>query len=263
MEADLFVLQICDFLNDGDGLYRLHEPSRFLARLPGVAVVDCHFYHRFLPALAETADVLVLPFLHNADLFPLIDQRRAAGKVTVFEANDYYYDVQSWNPIAAQWQDRGLQDEYRQFMTHADAVQTSTEELARHWREWSRKVMVFPNQLTEVPPLADRPPRPLTIGWGGSPGHFADWYYVAPHVQKWLNAHPDVHLAVMTNEFAQPFVQIEPHRYHFTRFGSLADYLKFLPSLDIGLAPLLPSAYNRCRSDVKFLEYASHGVAGI
>jgi len=29
------------------------------------------------------------------------------------------------------------------------------------------------------------------------------------------------------------------------------------------LAPLLPSDYNSCRSDVKFLEYASQGVAGI
>ena len=47
------------------------------------------------------------------------------------------------------------------------------------------------------------------------------------------------------------------------KFGSLDSYLKFLEGIDIGLAPLLPTGYNRGRSDVKFLEYASRGVAGI
>jgi tetratricopeptide (TPR) repeat protein len=263
MKADLLIVQVCEFLSDGDGLYRLHQPSLYLSRLPGVAVVDCHYSHRVLPGLVEAADVLVLPFFNNWDLFPLLDKRRQAGQATVFEANDYFYDVQPWSPIGPQWQDRAIQEEYRLFMAHADAVQTSTEQLARRWRAWSRRVAVFPNQLTNVPPLASPPPRPLTIGWGGSPGHFADWYHLAPCLQNWLTAHPDVHLAVMTNEFAQPFFRLPPERYHFTRFGTLADYLRFLGSVDIGLAPLLPTEYNRCRSDVKFLEYAAHGVAGI
>jgi tetratricopeptide (TPR) repeat protein len=263
MDAEILILQICDFLDDGDGFYRLHEPSRCLSRLPGVVVVDCHYYHHLLPGLIDAADVIVLPFVHDWDLFSMIAQRRAAGQVTVFEANDNFYDVQPWSPIAQQWRDRSIQEEYRHFLAFADGVQTSTAELARHWRPLARQVAVFPNQLSEIPPLPPPPDRPLTIGWGGSPSHFADWYEVAPLLQRWLLAHPDVHLAVMTNEFAQPFVQLPAERYHFTPFGSLASYLKFLPSLDIGLAPLLPTGYNRGRSDVKFLEYAAHGAAGI
>ncbi len=263
MRTDLLILQICDFLDDGDGHYRLHEPSRQLARLPGVAVIDCHFYHRLLPGLAEAADVVVLPFVHNEDFFPAIERRRAAGRVTVFEANDYFYDVQPWNTVGPAWQDRAVREEYRQFMRVADAVQTSTAELGRRWGPWARRVAVFPNQLAEVPPLGEPPPRPLTVGWGGSPGHFADWYHVAPVLKRWLDTRPGVRLAVMTNEFARPFVQLPPERYQFTPFGPLAAYLRFLETLDIGLAPLLPSEYNRCRSDVKYLEYASRGVAGL
>src|SRR5262245_39680143 len=206
MHAEFFILQICDFLDDGDGYYRLHEPSRQLSRLPGTVVVDCHFYHRYLPQLVALADVVVLPLIHNWDFFPLIEDRRSRGQATVFEANDYFYDVQPWSPISAQWQDRALQSEYRCYMAAADAVQTSTAELARRWEPGARRVVVFRNQLTEIPPLPPPPSRPLTIGWGGSPGHFADWYYVAPVLEKWLAAHPDVHLAVMTNEFAKPFL---------------------------------------------------------
>lgn len=259
----MLILQICDFLDDGDGHYRLHGPSRYLSRLVDGTVIDCHYYHRLLPALVEAADVLVLPFIHNWDFFPVLDQRRAAGQISVFEANDYFYDVQPWSPVAAQWQDRAIQEEYRLYMGAADAVQTSTAELARRWQPWARRVAVFVNHLAEVPPLPPPPARPLTIGWGGSPGHFADWYHVAPLLQRWLAGRPDVHVAVMTNAFARPFLQVPPERYHFTPFGTLAEFTRFLGTLDIGLAPLLPSDYNRGRSDVKFLEYAAHGVAGI
>jgi tetratricopeptide (TPR) repeat protein len=67
----------------------------------------------------------------------------------------------------------------------------------------------------------------------------------------------------MTHELARPFFNLPPERYHFTPFGSLSDYLRFLQSVDVGIVPLLHTDYNRCRSDVKFLEYASQGVVGI
>ena len=269
LQTDLLIVQVCEFLNVGDGVYRFHSPSRELSRLPGVVVVDADLHHRLLPGLAENANVLVLAGF-DWDWFPLLERRRAAGRVTVFEANDYYYDLHPWNPLSARWLDRGLQDSFQHGLTVADAVQTSTPALAQRWRQRTpRPVAVFPNQLTDIPPLTTHHSpltthhSPLTLGWGGSPGHFADWYHLAPMLEKWLLAHPNIRLAVMNQEFAKPFVHLPPERYRFTPFGSLADYLQFLRGLDIGLAPLLPTEYNRCRSDVKFLEYASQGVAGI
>jgi predicted O-linked N-acetylglucosamine transferase (SPINDLY family) len=263
MRVDFLIVQVCEFLDTGDGLYRFHDPSKALCREPGVCVVDCDISHRHLPQLAEVADVLILAGF-DWDYFALVERRRAAGRVTVFEANDYYYDLQSWNPIAARWLDRGLQSSFSLGLARADGVQTSTHELVRRWKlRTPRPVRAFPNQLTQIPPLAARPQRPLTIGWGGSPGHFADWYALAPLLEQWLKKNTHVHLAVMNNDFAKRFIDIPEARYHYEPFGSLAQYEAFLQRLDIGLAPLLPSDYNRCRSDVKFLEYASHGVAGI
>ena len=260
----MLIVQVCDFGFDGDARYRLHDPSRFLGQLPGVTSIDCHFFSRHLPELTELADVLVVQFVNDWDLLELCLRRQSAGRITVFEANDYFFDLQPWNPIVGHWQDRTVQELYLQFLTQSDAVQTSTDELARRWKErGARQVAVFPNHFTQVPPLPPRAPRPLTIGWAGSPGHLADWYDVAPRIQKWLDEHPDVHLAVMTNEVAQPFFHLPPDRYHFAGFASLETYLQFLGGVDIAIAPLLPTGYNRCRSDVKFLEYASRGVAGI
>jgi tetratricopeptide (TPR) repeat protein len=260
----MLIVQVCDFGYDGDARYRLHDPSRFLGRLPGVTSIDCHFFSRHLPALTELADVLVVQFVNDWDLLELCLRRQAAGRATVFEANDYFFDLQPWNPIVGHWQDRTVQELYLQFLTLSDGVQTSTDELARRWKQRGAKnVAVFPNHFVQVAPLPPAVPRPLTIGWAGSPGHLADWYDVAPLLQKWLDAHADVHLAVMTNEVAQPFFRLPPERYRFAPFGSLESYIQFLRGVDIGIAPLLPTGYNRCRSDVKFLEYASQGVAGI
>lgn len=260
----MLIVQVCDFGSDGDARYRLHDPSRYLGRIPGVTTVDCHFFSRFLPELSELADVLVLQFVKDWSLVELVERRRLAGKPTVFEANDYFFDLQSWNPIVGHWQDRTVQELYLQLLRLCDGVQTSTAELGRRWKQrGAREVAVFPNYLTEVPPLPPTPARPLTIGWAGSPGHLADWYDIAPVLQKWLDAHPHVHLAVMTNELGKDFFRLSADRYRFAPFASLEAYLQFLAGIDIGIAPLLPTGYNRCRSDVKFLEYASQGVAGI
>src|SRR5262249_40014061 len=144
MKADLFVLQTCEFLDTGDGHYRYHEPSRHLSRLPGVAVVDCDLRHHLLPPLLEAADVLILQDFHW-HLLPAIARRRAAGRLTVQEANDDYFDLQPWNVRAAMWQNRATRDELLQALAAVDAVQTSTDVLARRWQPWARRVVVFAN----------------------------------------------------------------------------------------------------------------------
>lgn len=265
MTPDLTVLQVVEFLDVGDGVHRFHAPARALSRLQGVTVIDIDCHHRHFHLLAEAADVLVMGAF-NSDLFSIFEERRRhPGRVTVVEANDYYPDLQSWNPLSMRWLDRSLQDSFHHALRAADGVQASVPPLVERWKRLTdRPVVAFANHLESVPPLP--PPatdRPLTIGWGGSPGHFADWMAVAPVLERWLARRPDVRLAVMTNELARDFVRVDPARLVFRPFGSLDDWLDFIGTLDIGLAPLLPTEYNRCRSDVKFLEYASRGVPGI
>lgn len=261
---EMLIVQVGDFGSDGDAHYRIHAPAESMGTIDGVVCVDAHFRHQLLPTLAEKADVLILQFFSEWDLIPLISMRKKLGKTTIFEANDFFFDLQPWNPIARFWQDRDIQELYIQLLRLADGVQTSTAYLAEQWRSMgASNVAVFPNQLVHLQPLAEIVERPFTIGWAGSPGHFADLYQVAPYLQHWLDAHPEAHLAIMTHELAQEFFHLDSERFHFKPFGSIESYLDFLGSIDVGIAPLLPTQYNKGRSDVKFLEYASCGVAGI
>lgn len=105
---------------------------------------------------------------------------------------------------------------------------------------------------------------PLVIGWGGSLGHWQDLQQVAPALTAWLQRHPQARLEIMADpSMAALFEGVAPGQFRYQSPGSLAHYLQWLHTLDIGLAPLLPTPYNQCRSDVKFLEYASHSVVPV
>ncbi len=263
MPEPLLIAQIAEADDGGHAHYRVRCPGRALARLPGVTVVDCDPRHRLVPWLVEEADVLVLHGIHP-DLPPVARRRRDRGRVTVFEASDDYFDLQPWTDASAAWLDRTVHDQFWQLVAAADAVQTSTDELAARWSPQARAVFVFPNDLGEVPPLP--PPRgagPLTVGWAGSATHLADWLSVAPALQRWASGRDGVRLAVMSDEMARHYVRLPADRYRFQLRGALAEYERFLGTLDAAVVPLLPSPFNRGRTDLKFRELAARGVPGV
>ena len=151
----MLIVQVGDFGTDGDAHYRIHAPARFMGLIDGVVCVDVHFHHHLLPMLAEKADILVLQFFSDWDLIPLLSMRKKLGKITIFEANDFFFDLQPWSPIARSWQDREIQELYMQLLRLSDAVQTSTAYLAEQWSSMGAcKVEVFPNQLVHLQPVS-------------------------------------------------------------------------------------------------------------
>ena len=264
MAKPLFILQGCSFATDGDGYYRESMPSRAMSRDGRVVVVDCHVHHRDFEIVARQADVLILFFVYGAELFPLIEERRRAGKPTIFETNDLYTDLPPWSLIAHYWDNPEVVYEHQALVRAVDAVQTSSARIAEHWRGIAKSTVVFANQLEDVPPLAPFDgSAPLTIGWCGSQGHLADFHWICRTLEPWLQAHPQISFAVMSGDNAFEQMHLPQSQYRYVNPGSIEEYYRFVSSLSIGLAPLLPTEYNRCRSDVKFLEYAAHGAVAL
>lgn len=262
------IVIIGSFGAQGDPMYRVHQPAAALAGLPGVQVIEVHPAAAARDAAALAADLLVLTMTLDLEALRLIRQRRLLGLPTVVEVNDYLPDVQPWNPAASTWQDRRGHQLFHALIRAADGCQFSSEGLAKRLAHQARAAAVFPNHLHAVAPERLRPlepgPGPLRIGWGGSAGHRDDLASIAPALISWLQQHPDVQLELMADApLAEPFQALPAHQFRLRSPSSLADYLAWLPTLDIGLAPLLPTAYNACRSDVKFLEYAAAGVVPV
>ena len=255
----------------GDNLYRLHQPAAALAQLEGVEVFEVHPQARHHDAAVLAADVVVFTMSLDVEVFRLIHQRRQLGRPSLCEVNDYLPDVQAWNPAHASWSDRRALFCFDQLIRRCDGTQVTTEALGQRLADRGRRIDVMPNQLEDLPPLrafpAPAPPsaeRPLVIGWGGSFGHREDLRAVAPPLIAWLQRQQHVRFELMGDPvLAEPFTALASERFRFAMAGSLPHYLAWLEGLDIGLAPLLPTEFNRCRSDVKFLEYASRSLVPV
>jgi tetratricopeptide (TPR) repeat protein len=85
-----------------------------------------------------------------------------------------------------------------------------------------------------------------------------------PALRGVLDRHDEVTLAIMGDPGLRDLVaEIPADRVSFSPLGSVDGYRRFLAGVDIGIAPLLPTEFNRCRSDVRFLEYAAHQVLAV
>jgi tetratricopeptide (TPR) repeat protein len=249
----------------GDWFYRTDSPGRAMAAHEGIYVLDATNIHRCREALFRDADVLILNMVCDSDLLPVIAARRARGQLTVYEVNDDVAWMQPWNPAAPFYADPNHQALFRCLVRSCDAAQFCTAELARVYGRLSSKSATFPNQMDRhVAPRNQRGDGPVIIGWGGSAGHLDDLAKVTPSLVSWISERDDVALHVMASDRIWALFDRLPNRKK-RRFspGDMDDYHAFLAGVDIGIAPLEDTGFNRCRSDVKFLEYALSSVTPV
>ncbi len=248
----------------GDYRYRVRQPFRALAQVAPqfrVAVITNVLPNKEVLMLA--ADLLVIRMVADADLIGLAWERKQAGRPTILEIADDFLTIPKSNP-AAHYYGR---DETRailfQLLAQCELVQVTTAALRRKYRRYHSRIEVFENQLEQLRPLRQKDSR-LTIVWGGSDGHFEDMKAVAPSLCQWLERHPNVRLALKSAaKIHDLFDGVPEEQLVVEEPGSLEEYLDFLARFHIGIAPLEDNEYNRCRSDIKFLEYASAGVVGV
>ena len=242
----------------GDHRYRTAQPCSALGLIEGVRVISTTPLSPATPQLVADCDVLVLCDSADMEHLPLIRSRRALGLVTVYEVNDNFLGVQSWNSTARFYQNPAHQSLIAQLIRLCDGVQFSMPELQKSFGCLNPHQAVFPNHLWEMPPVAPKP-EPLTVGWGGSYGHLEDVEWMMPALEWMMETYPQVRLAIMSSPKMKSLFSWVPHdRLDFRPSADLDTYYSFLSQLHIGIAPLLPTEFNRCRSDVKFLEYAAH-----
>ena len=87
---------------------------------------------------------------------------------------------------------------------------------------------------------------------------------VAEPLMDWIISKDRVHLYLMCSDpIWSLFERLPKVRKQRFKTGSLNEYYAFLKQIDIGLAPLKNTGFNRSRSDVKFLEYAVFGVVPV
>jgi tetratricopeptide (TPR) repeat protein len=250
-----------------DEVYRTVQPCRALGELEQVVVVSGPLHCPAFAAstLLEEADLLVICEAGEPDLLPIIDARRRQQRLTAYEINAHLLSAASTAEPWPRARDLVARSLPPQLARHADCLQLTTPALDSAFGYLNARRAVFPSHLWEAAlPAPVRRPDRVVIGWGGSRAQGEDLAWALPAVRGVLERHPEVSLAVMGDAELQPLLTaLPPGQVSFAATGTLDEYGRFLDGVDIGLAPLLPTEFNRCRSDVRFVEYAAHGVLAV
>jgi hypothetical protein len=252
---------------DGEnhGVYIQHVASMqwLLTADHGWDVVAMDALHPALSDVALTSDVVVVHMLGGREIESLIHLRRERGLKTLFEFADNFLDLGEWVPQKHTLRNPLVRQQILYHASISDGIQVYSDGLAELFRHVHRNVVT----LDPYVPLArrTRDDRAFVLGWGGTTSHAGDLSRIAPVIVEFCRRHPDATFAYMGDAalFTQFFSELPAAQARMRKFGPYEEYLDFVSSLDVGIAPLGASAFNACRTDTKFATYAARGVAAV
>lgn len=215
------------------------------------------------------ADIVVFQRPNDDRALEIAKLLRAQGKKIVMDSDDTYKDIDGhkWGRLLRQV-DQNL-DKFGRF---ADLITCSTEFLAKEYRELNPNVVVLPNCVD--PDVWPDPERnngdKVRIGIVGSTAYETNQAPEFAKVLHELDAREDVQLVLLglpakTLDRMKVVVPAHKKDYEFwegfknlewTPLVDMKDYFDTLNSLklDIMLIPRADRYFNRCKSNLKFLE---------
>jgi len=245
--------------------YRLIYPGEALNRLTDVEVtllrdIGQSEYDEVL----READLFVIQRMELVpDLADLIEELNRKGIIVVYDIDD---DLLHLDPASRQasLNPGNYAARVESCIRACQCVQCATEALATSLARIHPEVAVLENQLDRVPPLAEKPAqRQATIvGYAAGSDHGHDWPPVRDAYNRTLAELARRGAEIETWVIGDPviFDSIEFPRKRLLPLLPRDEYMKFLAAIDISIMPLKDSMFNRCKSDIKYLESAAMGT---
>ena len=204
--------------------------------------------------------VLVQPFLSDEGLSMMESLARQPDLRVVLVVDDLWTALPDDNPVRS-LMPVDITDRLTYVASLSHSVVVTTTSLAQRIGLQHPGLTVINNALpasiwdrTELRPPRVTGGRPR-IGWAGAPQHQADLAFLEPVIRETSKLADWVFMGMCPDNL-RPWVS------EFRAMSPFSEYPDALgkASLDIGIAPLAHSEFNRCKSHLKILEY---GILGI
>jgi glycosyltransferase involved in cell wall biosynthesis len=231
-----------------------------------------------IKGLLDKADVVVFHRPENEKYHRLADLLKKDGKKIVMDNDDTFkltdiHPLACFKPDATKAKLNQRDESIDNFILKSDLVTTSTEFLAKEYRKLSDKVLVLPNCIDPMDwdePLPNETGK-VRIGMVGSVAYEYDYLHLKPLITK-LSKRNDVRFVLfglgdMNHRKKNPNVT-KAFKDEYKFWDSIPkDHFAWVPmhlyqeqmrqaKLDIMLVPRKDNYFNRCKSNVKFLEAA-------
>ncbi|HEY3399494.1 MAG TPA: glycosyltransferase [Geothrix sp.] len=251
---------------------RVQSPFEFLRkeldfRRGSVPGPDGRNHHFAFPEVLEWADLFLVQRLFPCEsTWPLLERVIQQNKPLVYETDDLLISIPVGNPVrSASVRGRPW---ILKLMQKAGALVVSTPEMKRMLAPYHRSIHVLPNLLDDrlwfQPPAQPSEAEPVVIGFAGTPTHLADLGFMDEALRRLQEKHGSrIHFLFMGCATDQnkdlPNFSFLPFQHSYEAYAS---GLKGA-GIHIGLAPLADNAFNRCKSNIKWLEYSACHMAGV
>jgi len=230
----------------------------------------------------EPADLVIVDRLWRRDVSlqlvqDLVNKIRLRGARFIYTLDDNYFDL-AFNDDS--WPNTEILPIVSFMLRQADAVLVTTAVLRQRLLEYNPNIHVLPNQLDERLLVTHHPSSipshnnktHIVIGYMGTFTHDEDFMMVLPALKSIHQRYPgriEVQvIGVVNREETKKELQALPIRYIYPK-PEEHEYPLFMLwftghiNWDIAISPLQNTPFNNCKSDIKFLDYASIGAAGI
>jgi hypothetical protein len=253
------------FQNTGVGFYRVLQPAVFAKRMGLVDEslsspfagdgenLQYEFSDQWWINLLKDAKYVHSTVVVSQDLLlKLMNLRKMIGFKLFYDMDDNLYSVSADNPGARMVEK--LKYNFETCMKLCDGLTVSVPNLKQVYSHLHDNIIVNPNFVDPLLYKRElKPHKGIRIGWRGAFGHKEDLEMIKPVIEAIKKEHKIKFVTLGWN----PGWSDEHHEWvNLTQFPKKLADLK----LDLALIPLIDSAYNRCKSNLAFLEYSALGI---
>jgi glycosyltransferase involved in cell wall biosynthesis len=255
-------MNIVAFPNPGAARYwRMDHPFKYLRKLGHHAVVADE---KINEELLRYTDIVVLKGCVDKEGIALLHYFQEEHGLKIVVDQDDMLEVEDSNPYKMHHDVSQAQEVIKITMDIADAVVATNEYLADRLKTLTKRVEVIPNYMDiewwDMPKRENKSDR-IRIGWAGSFTHLDDLKMIAKPLRQLKKEFPIVEY-VFVGDLRFKDVMPESECMLGVPFEFWPAKLHGL-QLDIGLAPVRDTEFNRCKSNIKWQEYAVANVPGV
>lgn len=244
-------------------------------------------------------DIVIIRGLIGTEGLNTLRQYQALGRKVVTDYDDLHFNVSPFNPaykhfgldevqvkdpttgdVQYLWKDgeEGLDikankvkfHSYKAILQEADLITTTSMYLKSALHEVAEDLIncrVVPNAVDlsqwKSIDVRDKFKDKFRFGWAVSNSHGEDWLYIKPVIKDFLTTHPEAKFVCigdtsMDIKKSLPEGQVEWYPFSDLWEGHYPMRMAML-GLDVAIAPLADSEFNKCKSPLKYAEYTALG----
>ena len=242
--------------------WRLEHPFKYLRRKGIEAWVSDE---GITDKALDWADIIVMNSVtHKESLAKVYEYQQTKGKKIVIDVDDWF-DLNPDSPFIKEHKIQDAKSTMMRMIEVADFVTCTTKVLESRIRKLNKNVRILKNYMDlefwDTPKEINTSDK-IRIGWAGSITHLDDLRMVINPLKKIMDEYPAEVVFVGEMRLVDEFKGYPVTTMLGVPFEAWPLRLAGL-RLDIGLAPLKDTDFNRAKSNIKWQEYSIAKIPGI